>query len=141
MISTLLTAFRQTAGKFRRSNSGNVALIFAVSLIPMLAATGSVVDYTRAAMARSQLQDSLDATALFLSKDATTPSLTQTQLNAKAKTYFNVNYTNKDAIPSTVTLAPVYNSSGPSVTVGGTTTVPTDFMSVLGIAMPSTDMK
>src|SRR5665213_4138660 len=62
MISTLLTAFRQTAGKFRRSERGNVALIFAVSLIPMLAATGSVVDYTRAAMARSQLQDALDAT-------------------------------------------------------------------------------
>src|SRR5665213_3652357 len=134
MISTLLTAFRQTAGKFRRSNSGNVALIFAVSLIPMLAATGSVVDYTRASMARSQLQDALDATALFLSKDATTPSLSQTQLLAKAKTYFAVNYNDKDALASTVTLTPTYAANGPSVTVGGTTTVPTDFMSVLGIA-------
>jgi Flp pilus assembly protein TadG len=134
MISRFTTSFARLAERFRRSERGNVALIFAVSLIPMLAATGSVVDYTRAAMARSQLQDALDSTALFLSKDATTPSLSQTQLNAKAKTYFNVNYTNKDAIPSTVTLTPVYSATGPSVTVGGTTTVPTDFMSVLGIA-------
>jgi Flp pilus assembly protein TadG len=64
-----VAAFWQTLERFRKANGGNVALIFAITLVPLLAATGTVVDFTRAAMARSQMQDALDATALFLSRN------------------------------------------------------------------------
>ena len=44
MTSWLAAAFRQALKKFHKSNSGNVALIFAITLVPLLASTGTVVD-------------------------------------------------------------------------------------------------
>jgi Flp pilus assembly protein TadG len=123
--------FLRLIGRFGRAKGGNIALIFAVTLIPMLAATGMVVDYTRAAKARSQLQDALDSTALFLSKNSSVSTMNSAQLLAAAQTYFNVNFTNTDVTGTSI--SPSYSSSGPSVTVSGTTNSPCSFMSVLGI--------
>jgi Flp pilus assembly protein TadG len=123
--------FLRLLGRFARSKGGNVALIFAVTLIPMLAATGMVVDYTRAAKAKQQLQDALDSTALFLSKNSSVSTMNSATLLQTAQNYFNVNFTNTDV--NGTAISPSYSSSGPSVTVSGTTNSPCAFMSVLGI--------
>ncbi len=123
--------FLRLLGRFARSKGGNVALIFAVTLIPMLAATGMVVDYTRAAKAKQQLQDALDSTALFLSKNSSVSTMNSATLLQTAQNYVNVNFTNTDV--NGTAISPSYSSSGPSVTVSGTTNSPCAFMSVLGI--------
>jgi Flp pilus assembly protein TadG len=85
---------------------GNVALTFALALIPMVGAVAAAVDYSRANSARTSMQAALDATGLMLSKEA--QSLTQAQLESRALAVFNglfVNSTVKD-----VTLAPTFST-------------------------------
>jgi Flp pilus assembly protein TadG len=50
--------------RFRRNAQGNVALTFALLLIPLLAAVGVAIDYTVASRQRAVIQSSLDAAML-----------------------------------------------------------------------------
>ncbi len=50
--------------RFRAEKSGAVAIIFAVALIPIFLMLGAVVDFSRAASARSNLQNATDAAVL-----------------------------------------------------------------------------
>jgi Flp pilus assembly protein TadG len=70
---------------------GNAAILFALSLIPMLGATGAAVDYSLANANRTSMQKSLDATALALAK---LMPLTQAQLDAKGWEIFQANVGN-----------------------------------------------
>ena len=47
----------------RRKRGGNVAMLFGLMLIPVLAVTGGAVDYGRAVAAKSRLQGIVDAAA------------------------------------------------------------------------------
>ena len=106
-------------------------MMFAIMAVPLLAATGLVIDYNRAAMARSEMQDALDAAALFLSRNPNITTMNQSQIETAAKAAFEANF--NDPNVSSVTLTPVYSKDGPSVTMTGTATVPMTFMTVLGI--------
>lgn len=59
---------------------GNVAILFALSLIPLVGATGAAVDYSMANSARTSMQKALDSTALALAK---LMPLSQAQLNTQ----------------------------------------------------------
>lgn len=52
---------RSLIGDFRRDQRGNIAVIFALALIPLMTAVGCAVDYSRAAQIRSKLQAAADA--------------------------------------------------------------------------------
>ena len=80
---------RAAAQRFAGANQGNIAVIFAVALVPILTFMGAAIDYSRANSARSSLQSALDSTALMISKDLTD--------EVKAKSYFTALYTNKDS--------------------------------------------
>ena len=56
--------------RFLSNTRGGVAPLMAIVAVPVLAAVGMAVDYTRANAARTAFQVSLDATALMLSKNA-----------------------------------------------------------------------
>jgi Flp pilus assembly protein TadG len=86
----------------RRDQSGNVAILFALAVIPLFAAVGMALDISRASSARAGLQSALDATALALSKDAP-QDLTTAQLNQKAQDYFNANLARPELYKITVT--------------------------------------
>jgi Flp pilus assembly protein TadG len=51
-------------GRFRRDQRGNIAVIFALSLMPMLSAVGCAIDYSRATQIRSKLQSAIDAASV-----------------------------------------------------------------------------
>jgi Flp pilus assembly protein TadG len=74
---------------------GNVAPLFAIAIIPIIGAVSAAVDYSRANLARSNMQAALDSTALMLSKEAQT--LTPAEIETKAKSYFNAMFTNAQA--------------------------------------------
>ena len=61
---------RAAAGRFIGARKGNVAVIFALSAIPIISFVGAAIDYTRATAAKSAMQAALDSTALMLSKTA-----------------------------------------------------------------------
>ena len=47
-----------------RNKAGNVAVIFALTLLPILSAIGCVIDYSRASQLRSKLQSSIDSASV-----------------------------------------------------------------------------
>ena len=57
------TLLRQVS-RLRRDRSGNVAVIFAIALVPIISAMGCAIDYSRAAQLRSKLQTAADAASV-----------------------------------------------------------------------------
>jgi Flp pilus assembly protein TadG len=127
---------RRAAKRFARADQGNIAMIFAITLVPLLAMVGAAVDYTRASAARSAIQGALDTAALMVSRDAAAnPTLSGDAIQALATKYFNALYHNADAAGVTVTATYSAGGSGvpASITMEGNGSVPTDFMKLVGI--------
>jgi Flp pilus assembly protein TadG len=125
---------RSAATRFIGADEGNIAVIFAIALVPILGFVGAAIDYTRANSARSSMQSALDSTALMISKDLSQGVITTSQITTKAQAYFNALYTNSDA--KSVSINATYTASngsmGSTVQVSGSGAVTTDFMKVAG---------
>ena len=131
-VVRLLVRFRAPVlRRFVASHAGNVAVIFAIACIPLVAAMGAAVDYTRASQASSEMQDALDATSLALSRNADLSTMTQAQIQKFASDYFNANFRASDV--QSLVLSASYTPTGPSVTISATASLPTDFMGILGM--------
>ena len=115
--------------RFRRHGRGNVAVTFALSLIPLLAFIGAAVDYSRANAMKVDLQASLDATALMVAKNAAT--LTTDELKSTARAYFLAQFQNPKA--DNIIFTATYSTSGGSnVLVSASADVSTEFMRIIG---------
>jgi len=133
MFSASLRKVRGAASRFIGADEGNIAVIFAIALVPILGFVGAAIDYTRANSARSSMQAALDSTALMLSKDLSEGTITTSQIATKAQAYFNALYTNTDA--KSVSVSATYTASsslGSTIQVNGSGAVTTDFMKVAG---------
>ena len=129
-MNTLLGQLRHHFHAFRRSQNGNVAVTFAIAVIPIIGFTGAAIDYSRASSVKAAMQAALDATALAMSKEATSVSSSQLQTDAAA--YFAAAFNRPDA--QSIRISAAYStSSGSSVTVSGTGFVKTQFMGIMGI--------
>ncbi len=114
---------------FASARGGNVAITFALTLIPIMGMVGAAVDYSHANSVKAAMQAALDFAALMLSKEAT--SDTSSQLQTNAQKYFNALFTKPEA--TGVTVSATYTSSGGSqVLVSGSANVPTSFLGVIG---------
>src|SRR5436190_17456825 len=60
--------WKKLGSRFRKETNGNIAVIFALSAVPLISFVGAAIDYTRASAARSSMQAALDSTALMLSR-------------------------------------------------------------------------
>jgi Flp pilus assembly protein TadG len=109
---------------------GNVAIIFAFSLFPIIGLTGAAIDYSRAGAIKADMQSALDATALMVSKTAATS--TSSQLQAAAVAYFQSLFTSPVATTPVITVA-YTTAGGSSVTVSGATSYKTNFVEILGV--------
>jgi Flp pilus assembly protein TadG len=125
---------RGAATRFIAAEDGNIAVIFAIALVPLLGFIGAAVDYTRANAARSSMQAALDSTALMVSKDLSQGNITQSQVDARAQAYFKALYTNADAKSSATVEAKYSNSSstGSNIKVEGSGVVTTNFLKMAG---------
>jgi Flp pilus assembly protein TadG len=50
--------------RFRQNQRGNVAMIFALALVPLIAAVGCAIDYGRAAHIRTKFESAADAASV-----------------------------------------------------------------------------
>ena len=113
---------------FAAARRGNVAMIYALAMVPVIAAAGAGLDYARAVIVRSNLSDALDAAALAV---GSTAGLSQSQMQTLAQQYFTANY-NIDAsfgTPGSLVVTP----SGNSLTVSVTDRMPTTLLQVIGM--------
>jgi Flp pilus assembly protein TadG len=120
---------------FLRANRGNVAMLFGLSLVPMTIATGVGLDFARAALVRSEMNEALDSAALAV---GATTGLSAASAQTLAQQYFNANYKG-DPANGTPSINPItYNANG-SVTVSATDTMPTLMLKMTGwTSMPVT---
>ena len=126
-----LTSAWLSLSQFRGDERANVAPMFAIAVIPILALTGTAVDYSSANATRTALQAALDSTALTLSKEAN--GLTQTQLNEKATQYFTANISNSEA--KNIVVTPLFTTPQAGnfvLNLSASATVDLRFMKVFG---------
>jgi len=127
--TTPFAPLRRAVQHFAGAREGNIATIFALALIPMLALVGAAVDYSRASAAKADLQSALDSTALMVTKNAA--SYTAAELQSKAQSYFVALFDTPEAKDVQVTAT--YSSSGGSkVVVTGSAELDTEFLGVVG---------
>jgi Flp pilus assembly protein TadG len=79
---------RRLLSRFWSDRSGNIALIFALAVVPVLGAMGAAVDYSVGNASRTAMQAALDNTALSLSKEM---PLSQSALNTNGWNIFTGN--------------------------------------------------
>ncbi len=128
LVETLRGAVRRVAG-FLRNRDANVAMIFAISIIPVTVAAGAGLDLARSMIVKTALTEALDASALAV---ASTRGLTQAQMQTEAQGYFNANYKVDSTYGTPTTVSVV--QSGQSVTVSTSVPMPTTLMNVAGIS-------
>jgi Flp pilus assembly protein TadG len=126
-----ITRLSRLVREFRKDARGNVAIIFALVSIPLVALVGAAVDYTRASSARTALQTALDSAALMISKDAAT--MTSGEITARAQQYVNSLYVSTDAPIQSFSATYTPNTgSGATILLKAGGNIPTYFMRVMG---------
>jgi Flp pilus assembly protein TadG len=133
MIKSLCIALLPSLRRLRRADDGNVAVIFAIALLPLIGFVGAAVDYSRANAMQAKMQAALDSATLMVAKDDATGTLSNSQLSTSITTYFKALYTSTDT--SNLTLTATYTSSattGSQIKTTSTGTVSTAFMKVVG---------
>jgi Flp pilus assembly protein TadG len=128
MMRSLRSALRGTCTRFSRARGGNVAMIYALALLPSIAAVGAAVDLTRAMVVKMRLGEALDAAGLSV---AGTVGLSESEMADKAHKFFYANYPSDEL--GTVTALNVTPSGNNLVTVAGSARVDTAFMGLFGI--------
>lgn len=113
---------------FAAAKRGNVAMIFALSLVPLALATGAGLDYARAVVVHASMEDAIDAAALAI---GSTSGLTTAQQQTMAQQYFNANYKagSSYGTPAALTVTP----SGQSVIITASDQMPTTLLAAAGV--------
>lgn len=137
--------FRALVANFRLNKRGNVAVISALAVLPLIAAVGCAVDYSTASMIKTKLQAAADAASLATvsinsSALTTAKGMTSSGTVAGGSTfainYFNANLatTPEDVGYSNLTPTAAVTVSGATMTtvVAFTAQVPTHFMGIMG---------
>jgi len=88
-MNRILTRIGAGLRVFARDRRANVAMMFGIALVPIVIAAGIGLDYSRAALKRSQMSDALDAAALAV---GSTPGLSSTDAQNAVNRYFQANY-------------------------------------------------
>jgi Flp pilus assembly protein TadG len=126
--------------EFRSDTRGNIAIIFALVSIPLVALVGAAVDYTRAASARTALQSALDSAALMISKDAA--KMTDSEITTRARQYVDSLYTATDTPIQSFTATYTPNTgSGATIQLAAGGNMPTYFMRVMGSSYDTLPIK
>lgn len=119
------------ARAFLKARRGNVAMMFAITLVPLMIGAGAGLDFARAMLVRQQMSEALDSAALAV---GSTTGLDQAAAQALAQKYFDANYTvDKSDYGAPVIQPPVYDAKG-SISLTATNTMPTVLIRLAGFA-------
>jgi Flp pilus assembly protein TadG len=135
------SAFRLVI-RFGRESRGNIAVIFALALLPIMSAVGCTVDYSRATQLRSKLQSAADAASVgsiartapaFIAAGTMTSDGSIQSGVTDAQNIFDANMTGVTGYTLN-SRTPTVTKSGSVVTstIAFSASVPTMFMGVIG---------
>ena len=127
MLASLKKSKIVTGMKRMMSNeSGNMAIVAAFSVMPLLLTMGAAVDFERASNLKVALQGSVDAAALYA---ASLSDTTDTGLTDNSKSFFTANFNSSGGQG---TPAYAVTPSTDSVTAVASVDVPNSFMKLFG---------
>jgi Flp pilus assembly protein TadG len=118
---------------FRHDRRGNVAVIVAAAIIPLVGALGLATDTSRGYLLKGRLSQAVDAAALAGSKVFYSPTR-----DADVRKFFDANFppgfmeSTPNPIELTITEDAVTDPNNPKLNVSADATIPTTFMKVLG---------
>jgi Flp pilus assembly protein TadG len=128
--------------RFGQDRRGNIAVIFALALLPIMSAVGCTVDYSRATQLRSKLQAAADAASVgsvaktspaFIAAGKMTADGTIASGVTDASNIFNANM---DGVTGYTlnSVTPTVTKSGSAITsiVAFSATIPTMFLGLMG---------
>jgi Flp pilus assembly protein TadG len=118
------------ARAFASDRRGNVALIFALCLIPILVVIGAAVDLGNAQRMRAQLQDATDSAVLAVARDGL--RLSDAQLKPQADSYLKASYRYLKQAPYTITKL-TFDRTSVTAVLDTKASAPTSFMQIVGI--------
>src|SRR5580693_5461466 len=140
-----LARLRSLISNFRLNKHGNVAVITALAMLPMVAAVGCAIDYTSASMIKTKLQAAADAASLatvsvnssvITTAKAMSGNGTVSGGSTFATNFFNANLTSAPETTGYTNLTPTATVTRTSTTVNAvvsfTAQVPTYFMGLVG---------
>jgi Flp pilus assembly protein TadG len=133
-MMTFWTKLSRAVRAFRTARAGNVAITFALAILPIIGMVGYAVDYSRANSVKAAMQAAVDSTAMMLSREAS--GLSRDDLQTKAFNYFTAQFKRPYIINDVqhVTVRADYGTDGGShVTLSASANVPTTFLGILGI--------
>src|SRR3569833_1485783 len=128
-LKALYNRLRNSARDLRAANSGNITVIFALSIVPMVGLVGAAVDYSNANSVKAAMQAASDATALMMAKLA--PTMDAATLQTKANDYFKALFNRPEA--SGLTITATYNPSASQVVISASGTVKSNFTQLMGV--------
>ncbi|MCE9650597.1 MAG: VWA domain-containing protein [Parvibaculum sp.] len=112
--------------RWLRDRRGSYAVIFALTLIPVLIAIGAAVDISQAYIVKQRLTRALDAAGLAVGGATGLPAA---QIQTMAQNYFNANYpSSKIGVPGTLSVT----TSGNVVNLSVSAVMPTSIMGIVG---------
>ncbi len=128
-MSSILSTLRNRLFNFFARDNGQVAVIFAVGLVPVIGAVGAAVDFSSGSRVRTNLQSALDSAVLAGAVDASSNWQAVAARTFKANLDVKAPNTPTDSVTFTLTDNVYYGSIS--------TTTPTTFASILGLnSMP-----
>ena len=120
---------KQNAARFLRDRSGNVAMIFALTLVPIAVLSGGAVDFNQAMNARTRLAQALDSAALAAGAEITADDQAASII---ARDFIQANYPSRE-IGVVQNIAARIDDEADTVTVTGSARVETSFLGLIGI--------
>ena len=116
---------------FSRNEAGQIAVTFALLIVPVLLAVGASIDISQAMTARNRLGEALDAAGLAV---ASTVGLSDQEKSQLASKFLYANYPGKEIGSVTGLTVTSVTQPAPGVRVSGTSKVYTTFMGIVGVS-------
>ncbi len=125
----LVTRLFQWIHRFWEDRRGNVAMIFALSLLPVTVMSGGAVDVSQAMNARTRLSQALDAAALAV---GTNPSISNEDALSIANDFIRANYPGRE-LGTVQNVSVTIDDATDTVTVKGEAKVETIILGLIGM--------
>jgi len=116
--------------RFGADKRGNIGIMFAFALLPIVGFVGAAIDYSRASAVNVQMQSALDSVGLMLYRTA--PTMSPDQLQSAAKSYLLATFAKKFGADNVQVTATYSTTGGSHVDVNASADVPTTFMEMFG---------
>ncbi len=126
-----LSSCWRIAQRFRRNERGNIAIIFALALLPMVTFIGSAIDYTMASRAKAKLSNSLDS-AMLAATGYDSMRTTSDNAQTAATNMFNGQMKANNLTANSVNIVVNDSVTARTVTGSASVVVKTAFMHMFG---------